>query len=217
MKKYLLAVLAGVLPAPAFAADNAVVDVGVHLSTLGYGLSVAIPVTGSIAGRLGFNQFNKSYQTTSDSVKYDGDLKLSSFEALVDWHPFNGVTHLTAGLMQNGNKFLMAALPTGSYTINGTTYTAAQVGSMSAAVEFSKVVPYLGFGWSGQAKNTGFSFKSDFGVMFQGKPKSVLTCTNPGAIPQLAADCAAAQVKMDDDLKNFKYYPVISFGLGYAF
>lgn len=105
MKKYLLAVLVGTLSAPAFAADKAFVDVDVHLSTLGYGLGAAFPMTDSIAGRIGFNQFNKSLNETSDSVNYTGDLKLSSFNALADWHPFNGMTHLTAGLMYNNNKF----------------------------------------------------------------------------------------------------------------
>ena len=178
MMKYLLAALVGTLSAPVFAADNASVDVDAHLSTLGYGLGVAFPMTDSVAGRIGFNKFNKSIEQTSDLVKYTGDLKLSSFIALADWHPFNGVTHLTAGLMYNNNKFSMIAVPSGSYTINGTTYTAADVGSLTAAVEFNKVAPYLGFGWSGQAKNTGFSFKSDFGILFQGKPKSTITCTN---------------------------------------
>jgi len=218
MKKYLLAVLVGTLPAAALAADNAVVDVDVHMSTLGYGLGAAFPLTDSIGGRLGFNQFSKSVDKTSGSVNYSGDLKLSSFDALADWHLFNGVTHLTAGLMHNGNKFSMTAIPSGgTITINGNTYTSAQVGTMTAAVYFNKVAPYLGFGWSGQARNTGFSFKSDFGILFQGKPKATVTCTNPTANATLAADCNAAQTTLADDLKNFKYYPVISFGIGYAF
>lgn len=218
MKKYLLAVLVGTLSTPVFAADNATVDVGVHLSTLGLGLSAAFPMTDSIGGRLGFNQFSKSFNKTSGSVNYTGDLKLSSFEALADWHLFNGITHLTAGLMHNGNKLSMTAAPSGgSITINGTVYPSSAVGTMSAAVDFNKVAPYLGFGWSGQAKNTGFSFKSDFGVLFQGKPKATVTCTNPANNATLAADCAAAQTTLSDDVKNFTRYPVISLGLGYAF
>lgn len=208
MKKYLLAVLVGTLSSPAFAADKASFDVDAHVSTLGYGLGVAFPMTDTIAGRLGFNKFNKSFNKTSNSVNYTGDLKLSSFEALADWHLFNGVTHLTAGLMHNGNKFAMDS--TGSYTINGNPYSA----TLTSTVEFNKVAPYLGFGWSGQARNTGFSFKSDFGVLFQGKPKSTVTDAS-GTVP--ASDLATAQADLDNELKNFKYYPVISFGIGYAF
>lgn len=218
MKKYWIAVLLGLLPTMSFASEDASIDVGVHLSTLGYGLSIAHPLTDTISGRLGFNQFSKSFDQTSDSINYAGDLKLSSFDILADWHPFDGVTHLTAGLMYNNNKLEMMAQPSGpTITINGNTYNSADVGTMTAAVEFNKAAPYLGFGWSGQAKNTGFSFKSDFGVLFQGKPKSTITCSNPVANPVIAADCVAEQAKLDDDLKNFKYYPVISIGIGYAF
>ena len=218
MKKYLLAVLVGTLSSPAFASDKASFDVDAHLSTLGYGLGVAFPMTDTIAGRLGFNQLSRSFDKTSGSVNYAGDLKLSSFDALADWHLFNGVTHLTAGLMYNNNKLAMTAVPSGStITINGNTYPSSAVGTMTAAVDFNKVAPYLGLGWSGQAKNTGFSFKSDFGILFQGKPKATVTCTNPLNDPTLATDCKAAQTTLGDDLKNFKYYPVISFGLGYAF
>jgi hypothetical protein len=213
MRKYLLAILVGTLSAPAFAVDNkASADLDVHLSTLGYGLGIAFPMTDTIDGRIGFNQFSKTFNRTvnnsSGQVNYTGDLKLSSFDALADWHLFNGVTHLSAGLMYNNNKFALNS--TGTVTINGNPYP---TGSLSAAVDFKKVDPYLGFGWSGQAKNTGFSFKSDFGVLFQGKPKSTVTCS--GGIS--ASDCNTAQTTLSDDLKNYRYYPVISLGIGYAF
>jgi hypothetical protein len=219
MRKYLLAILVGTLSVPVFAADSkASADLDVHLSTLGYGLGIAFPMTDTIDGRVGFNQFKKNINKTSDQVNYTGDLKLSSFDALADWHLFSGVAHLTAGLMYNNNKFALTAVPSSGFiTINGNTYPSAAVGTMTADVDFKKVAPYLGFGWSGQAKNTGFSFKSDFGILFQGKPKATVTCTNPLNDTTLAADCSAAQTTLSDDLKNYRYYPVISLGIGYAF
>lgn len=206
------------MPIPAFAAGDAFVDVDAHLSTLGTGLSASFPLTDTIGGRVGFNKFSKTFDKTSGQVNYTGDLKLSSFEALADWHIFNGITHLTVGVMNNGNKFSLTAVPSGgNIIINGTSYSTALVGTMTAAVDFNKVAPYLGFGWSGQAKNTGFSFKSDFGILFQGKPKATVTCTNPTNDAILAADCAAAQTTLGTDLENFTRYPVISLGIGYAF
>jgi hypothetical protein len=61
--------------------------------------------------------------------------------------------------------------------------------------------------------NTGFSFNSDIGIMFQGSPKATITTTGSGG----AAMTANAQTQLNDDLKHYKYYPVISFGIGYAF
>ena len=203
-KQILFAAMMAAISVPAFAGT----DVDVHISTLGYGLDVGFQAPdSSVVTRVGLNQFSKTYTTTSNSVNYEGKLKLSSADLLLDWHLFNGVTHLTAGLVYNNNKVDLTS--TGSYTINGHPYS----GTLNSTVTFNKVAPYLGFGWSGQAKNTGLSFKSDFGVLFQGKPKSTVSTT--AAVT--AADLATAQSELDDSLKNFRYYPVISFGIGYAF
>ncbi len=209
MKKSVVvsAVLASFLVGAAISAQaaTAVADVDVHVSTLGGGLGVAFPVGDSVAARVGFNQFSKSFSTTTTSangsISYTGNLKLATVDLLADWHPFNGLTHLTAGLMYNNNKIEATGIDQG---------TGATV---NAVVNFRKMAPYLGFGWSGQAKNTGWSFKSDFGVLFQGAANATLTSNNPA----IAGNLASEQQTLNDKLKNFKYYPVISFGIGYAF
>jgi hypothetical protein len=195
--------------------SDAIVDIDVHASTLGYGAGIAIPLSENFAARLSLSKANFTFNTTSDQIKYDATLKLESIAALADWHPFSGVTHLTAGLIYNNNSFDMTAIPTSGsvYTIEGNPYTLT---SLNANIAFNKIAPYLGFGWSGRASKTGFSFKSDIGIMFQGSPKSTLSATGPGA-SAAAADLAAAQAKLDKDMENFKLYPVISFGLAYAF
>jgi len=202
-KQILFAASAAVISAPVFAAE-----IDAHLSTLGYGLGMGFQTTDSVVTRVGFNQFNKTYTKTSGSVNYSGDLKLSSVDLLADWHLFGGVTHLTAGLLYNNNKVDLTSV--GSYSINGNSYT----GTLNSAVTFRKVSPYLGFGWSGQAKNKGLSFNSDIGILFQGKPNSTVSSTDPTVT---SADLATAQSDLDDSLKNFRYYPVISIGIAYAF
>jgi hypothetical protein len=220
MKKQILcaAVMAAV-SVPAFAGT----DVEAHVSTLGLGLGMGFQATDTIVARIGFNEFNKSFSTSSGSLNYDGKLKLSSLDALLDWHLFGGATHLTAGIMSNNNKFNLSATPGSSgYTINGQTFTAAQVGTLNGDVSFNSAAPYLGFGWNSQPKNKGLSFKSDFGVMFQGSPKATLTYTGNGGgnsaiASQINSQVAVEQANLNDKLKNFKYYPVISVAVGYAF
>lgn len=214
MKKSVLssAVLAASLSGLAVSAQagNATADVDLHISTLGGGLAVAVPATDTIDARIGFNALSHSFnQTTNNAggtVNNSATLKLMTAELLADWHLFNGITHLTAGVMYNGNKIDMNAV--GSYTINGTTYNTP----LNTTVTFNKLAPYLGFGWSGHARKTGWSFKSDIGVLFQGSPKVALSA--PGVAP---ADLATQQASVNDSVKNFKYYPVVSVGIGYAF
>lgn len=200
-KQILMAAMMAAISAPAFAGT----DIEAHISTLGYGLGLGFQATDSVVARVGFNQFSKTYTTTSGTVNYNGNLKLSSVDLLADWHLFGGVTHLTAGLVYNNNKVEMTSV--GQYTLNGNNYN----GTLNSSVTFNKVAPYLGFGWSGQPKNSGLSFNSDFGVLFQGKPKASVSGSG-----NTAAD-ATAQADLENSLKNFRYYPVISVGIAYAF
>ena len=219
MKKFILfCALFLAIPFSVQAAEsNSKVDIDVHASTLGFGAGFAIPITENLSGRLSLSKYNYTYQTTSDSIKYDSTLKLESIAALADWHLFSGVTHLTAGMIYNNNGFSMNAVPTGgTFTINGVPYNTTQISSLNVDITFNKFVPYLGFGWSGRASKTGFSFKSDIGVMYQGSPKSTLTATGTQA-SAAAANLAATQVQLDKDMSSFNIYPVISVGMGYAF
>lgn len=218
-KQILFGVLMAAISAPVFAGT----DVEAHLSTLGYGLGVGFQASNTVVARIGFNQFNKNYSTTSGSLNMDGKLKLSSFDALLDWHLFGGATHLTAGILSNNNKFNMTATPGASgYMINGQTFTAAEVGTLNGDVTFNKMAPYLGFGWNSQPKNKGLSFKSDFGIMFQGSPKATLTYTgngggNAAVVSQINSQVAVEQANLNSKMSSYKNYPVISFAIGYAF
>ncbi len=223
MKKNLLfGVVLAAISVPALAEADVELHVGV--GTLGYGLGAGYQVSDSVVARVGINQFDKTFNTSSGSLNYDGKLKLSSFDVLLDWHLFDGATHLTVGLLSNDNKFSMTATPgaAGSYTLNGQTFTAAEIGRLNGDVTFNKTAPYIGFGWNSQPKNKGFSFKSDFGVMLQGSPKANLSYTgNGGGVPavvaQINSQVAVEQTNLNDKLKSFKTYPVISLAVGYAF
>lgn len=222
LKKTALAVLVlATLPMQAYAADG-MFRLDAHVSTLGGGLEIGAPLSERYTARLGFNTFKASGNTDSGGLHYTGDLKLSSVSALMDWRPWSGVTHLTAGVIFNSNKLELnaSAIAGTSYDINGYIYNANTGDSISTTVDFNKVAPYLGIGWSGQPKKQGFSFSSDIGILFQGSPKATVTAsgnwTTAGGktVTDLVAD---AQSQLNSDLSNFKYYPVISIGIGYTF
>ncbi len=198
-------------------AESARVDIDLHASSIGAGVGFSLPLSENVAARISLSKLNYTFQTNQDQINYDATFKLGSVAALADWHVFGGYTHLTAGIIFNNNDFTMTAVPVGStFTINGTTYLTSQISSLNANVTFNKVAPYIGFGWSGRASKTGFSFKSDIGVMFIGSPKSELSVTGSAA-SAAANDVAAAQAQLDQDLAKIKLYPVVSLGIGYAF
>lgn len=196
-----------------------------HISTLGAGLELGMGITENFGGRVGFNKFSFTYNDTSGGQTFDGKLNWSSVGALLDWRPWGGVTHLTAGAIFNNNKIdASGTVANGStYTADGVVYTCQTAGGCGVgfSVGFNKVAPYLGFGWSGHPKKQGFSFSTDFGVMFQGSPQATVrslgTWNVAGTPVTTSALDADAQNEINKELDGLKYYPVISIGIGYTF
>jgi hypothetical protein len=194
----------------------------VDLGTTGLGLHLTTPLAAKLNGRIGLNIANTSYEGSTSDMDYDFKLKLKTVDALLDYHPFDSSFRLTGGVVYNGNKIDARAKPSGgTYTINNVPYNAATVGDLSSKIDFRKAAPYLGIGWGNAVKQAGWSFGTDLGVMFQGTPKTQLASTNCTALPilcsRLASDVAAENVKLGEEVKDFKLYPVIRVGVSYRF
>ena len=219
LKTIAAAAVSAALAVPAFADGLGDPSVGLIAGTLGAGAQIGWTIVpNQYDARLSLGYLNRSYNTTSNGVAYNGDLKLSNVGLLGDWHPWQGSFRLTGGVFYNGNKFDLNAQPTGgTYTFNGNTYTAAQVGSANASVTFNSVAPYVGFGWGDGGSGAGLHFTSDIGVMYQGSPKASITATNPTGNAQLAADVQASQAKLQSDLNRYQWYPVVQVGVVYRF
>lgn len=215
------------LSASAMAADSSNpttladrLDVGLNVGTMGLGGQVSwLLVPNKLSVRVGAHAYNYNHDTSADSIDYTGKLKLKSEMLTLDWHPFEGRFHLSAGVVANGNKFDLNAKPSaaGTYTINGKTYTAAQVGTLSAKVDFPSTAPYLGLGWGDSSQSAGLHFMGDMGVVSQGTPRAKISATGGAADPSLAADLQQAQIQLQDKLADFKLYPVLQLGLAYRF
>jgi hypothetical protein len=194
----------------------------VDLGTTGLGLHLSTPLAAKLNGRIGVNIANTSYEGNTSDLGYDFKLKLKTVDALLDYHPFDSAFRLTGGVVYNGNKIDARAKPSGgTYTINNVPYNAATVGDLSSKIDFRKAAPYLGIGWGNAVKEAGWSFGTDLGIMFQGTPKTQLASNNCTALPilcsRLASDVAAENVKLGEEVKDFKFYPVIRVGLSYRF
>ncbi len=66
------------------------------------------------------------------------------------------------------------------------------------------------------------TFSFDLGVLYLGEPNVGLTATcgvgvPPATCTQLQSDVAAEQASLQEDLNDYKFHPVVSFGIGYRF
>ena len=203
--------------------------VAVRVSTLGAGIEGSVLVAPQVALRVGYSGYSYSKTQTSQDVSYDAKLKLSSVSALADVYPSpSGTFHVTAGLLFNSNKITASGRPMGvngtqTYTLNGTTYSASDVGTLDGQASFSKTAPYLGIGFGKPAGGGAVQFLFDVGVVFQGKPHLSLarnggvSITNPALSAQINAAVNAQRDKTQSDINKFQYYPVVSVGFAYRF
>ena len=203
----------------AFAASP--VAAGAKVSTLGVGADLSLQMAPSLNARLGIQGFSYDTDGTESGVDYDIDLKLFSGLITADWFPFQNGFRLSAGLLANGNEIDMKGRPRAgaTYDINGISYDATNVGSLHGNADFNSVAPYLGIGWGNPFSSGGnWSFNCDLGVVFQGSPDISLTADGPFASdPVFQANLEAERRDLENELDDYKYYPVISLGVTYRF
>jgi hypothetical protein len=217
-RKTLLISLLALACSPAFADVGA----GLQVGTSGYGIDLGYQLSESFGARLGYAGFNYSKSMNSTDVDYDAKLKMSATKVLIDWDIAHGF-RISGGLVFNSNKVDVTGRPTGGvYTINGHTYQGSEVGSLDGQIKPSNsVAPYLGIGY-GMIGKSGLGFFADLGAYYQGKLSTNVNVTCGTALSaaqctQLRSDVAVEQQKVQDKINGYKWYPVLSIGLSYAF
>jgi len=206
-------------------AAQAQVGITADLGSTGAGFHLVVPMETYLNGRFGVNGFQHDFDKTSKGVDYAIKGKLQTIDVLFDWYLREGSPfHLTGGLVYNGNRFDATARASqlGKFTLNGKTYTAADVGTLSGRIDYRKAAPYLGIGWGNALSSKGhWSFNTDIGAFFQGNPNVKLAsvgCTNVKAVcDALVQDVAAERLHLTDDMNGFKVYPVLRGSLNYRF
>lgn len=208
----------------AFASVASAADFGIGLGTTGLGLQLSVPVQSKLNARFGVDYLNYSFDTSTSDVTYDSKLKLRTFEALLDYFPTANQFRLTGGLVYNGNKIDAIGRPSaaGTYTIDGVTYSTASAGTLDGRIDFRNIAPYIGIGWGNSTQQgKGWGFSADLGVMFQGSPSASLTstgCTASVAIcSSLANSLETERRELEDEMDDYKYFPVARIGLRYRF
>lgn len=193
---------------------------GVKISTLGPGLEIQEKISSMLGVRVGVNYLPFSTSFTIEDVKYKTEFSWKSVSLLADFYPFSGIFRLTGGGFYNGNNVEISATPSEPVKIGNTTYTPAEIGSITGSVDFKKIVPYAGLGWSGGHASSGeWTMSLDLGVMFQGSP-SVNNLTASGLLgsdPSFNANLDAERNDIKDEMDSYQYYPVVALALGYHF
>lgn len=203
-------------------AESGNIALGAKISTLGVGPDLSIGILDSLNIRASGHWGTYSVDGESEDISYECDLNLLSGLVTAEWFPFDGRSfHIVGGVLINGNNLdtdttLISGL---SYEIGGTTYTADNIGTLTGEIDYNTLAPYIGIGWGNPLrKDSNWTFFVDLGVAYQGAADVELTATGVLATdPTFLSDLQQEEDDLEDDLENFKYYPVISLGVTYKF
>ncbi len=220
VKEYFAALFCGAFLAAGSSALAEGVAVGPQIGTLGPGIQAAAYLTPNLNLRAVGSYVGLGFHGRVDTTDYNADMRMSSMQGLIDWHPTDGNFRLTAGLVLNNNKITFNAKPSDpTTTIGDNEYPSSDVGELQGKATFDKIAPYIGIGYGNAvAEKTSLSFSLDVGVMYQGSPHVSLAATGPAAQnPAFQSDLAKEQQDYQEVADKFKFYPVISIGICYQF
>jgi hypothetical protein len=203
-------------------AHHSDVSVAFRVGSTGFGAEVAKLLTGHVAARVGGSFYSLSTTKRQSGISYDASLKLHTFSALIDVYPGRrGSFHGAVGIVTNPLTISgTGQASSGRFTINGTSYRADTVGTLTVGGKFPGASPYLGLGF-GTPANTSRALKVlfDLGAVL-GKPTVSLSSSSASCGPgtPCGTDLQAQQAMTQHDVRKYlRVYPVVSLGLGYRF
>ncbi|HSP34836.1 MAG TPA: hypothetical protein VLU46_11015 [Thermoanaerobaculia bacterium] len=212
MKKHWIAVLLfAALPAAA-----QTFSVTPSVSTLGYGGSIGARF-GVVGLRVMGNTGSYSRDFQKEDIKFNGKLKLNNVGGIVDLYAGGGF-HVSGGIFSNKNHVDLISDKNQIITVNGRPYPAALIGYVTGQATVSKNSPYAGIGWGHSGKGIGLTF--DVGALYHGSPKLAVQAhpTQPALVPaSFYADLEAERAKTENDIRSYKYHPVVTIGLTFGF
>lgn len=200
------------------------IGLGAHVGLMGPGVDGFYRLNDKLVVHAAYNAFSYDYDATQEDVAYQATYDFKNAQLGLDWYPFAGAFRVSAAYVANGNELDLHAISSGTYTIDGTVYTAAEVGDLRASIQYPGSAAYAGIGWGNPVRSgKGFGVTFDIGAVYTGAADVTMNATCGAAIiatpqcDQLKADAEADRKKIEDDLANFPVWPLVQLGLSYNF
>jgi len=206
--------------------------IGFRASTLGAGIEIATPLAGRINLRSGFNFFAFNDPFSIDGVNYTARLHLQSSQTTLDW--FVGGFHISPGFLYVKNSMSAPAFvgPGQTFVLGTQTFlnSVDDPVSGSSSVIFPRTfAPLLLFGYGNLLPRSGeqLALPMEVGVAYSGAAQRVgalngTACVTNGCVNFSQNADAQKFLKqeiniLNEDLKHYPVFPIVSVGLAYRF
>ncbi len=192
--------------------------VGVKAGTLGIGVEGTWRPLPYIDLRVGANQYDYEDSGLYGGVNYDAEFNLDNYYVTGNLRFPLSPFRLSGGLYSNGNEFNAVSGDNGAIIfIGGDPYPADAVGTLSAGAAFDSTSPYVGVGFDFTVLGK-VGLILDFGMLWQGSPQVSMSADGPLAgIPMFEASLDAERAELEDQLSDYKAWPVVSLGFVFNF
>ncbi len=204
--------------------------VGGRASTLGMGVQFGTNLTPRSNLRLGFSSLSW-WDFDHSGISYSSKSSLKSVDVLIDYF-LTDHFRVSPGVLFYGGKLVDAkASVSGGKTLKlgEVTYTSDPASPLAGTGKLTtnKLAPVFMFGFGNLIPRTKhISVSVDLGVAYHGAPKAALdfsgnvcrlgVCQSVTAAP-VQSNVQAEMRKLENKTVPFKFWPVVSFGVGYRF
>lgn len=201
---------------------------GVMIGSMGAGVVVTQPVTERIALQAFWQGASINREIESDTLTYQGDLKLSQLGFSSQWRPFAKNFFVSIGLVRSQNKVLLNTDEAGAFILGNDNY----IGNVSIAgtANFAPVSPIIRIGWDTLRLNQkGLGYFVELGLLWQDTPEVELSATgtatksnstlvlNAVNHPQFQKSLENEQSSLEEELDALQLFPVLNVGIRYTF
>lgn len=150
-------------------------------------------------------------------VKYDMALRVGGLNAFAEWYPFGGNFRISGGVTTVRSPWSLDATTVSTYTLNGTSYPAADVGALEGEIGMEhSVAPAILLGWGNPVRRgKHWGLVLDVGLAYVGREQLVLRADGPLASdPGFRRDLAAESARHSS---RHAVWPVLKLGVSYQF
>ena len=193
--------------------------VGIKAGTLGLGLEGRWAPLPWFDLRVGANQYDYEDSDTRAGIPYDATLGLENVYLTGNFRVPLSPMRFTLGAFSNGNELQLRSqgVSGANFDIGGSSFTAAEVGTLRSTTSFASTAPYAGVGFDFELFDKA-GINLDFGVLWQGDPSVTIDADGLAAgIPAFQTALENERLELEDDMSDFKAWPVVSLGFVYNF
>jgi hypothetical protein len=233
------ALLTGYKPASPMAfRPFSAIGIDSYASVGGIGFDLATPLSRKFNLRAGPEFFTYSRTFQDQGATIVAHLRLQSAHASLDWFPFRSGFRLSPLVVfANDNRGqATAVIPAGeTFPLNGESYTSSATDPLRGAgsVDFRKTSPGLSVGFGNIVRRSRhLTFPVEAGFYYAGQPGLKVSFTGSACDPNQPPAIGCESVDQDSgfqqslaafiarnnrNLSYVSFFPILSFGVGYAF